>query len=86
MQDQIIETIKRSLPGAEVHAASPDGVHFQALVISDDFEGMPLVKQHQSVMNALKGEFDSERLHALQLKTFTPAKWERERSRYNIVE
>ena len=33
------------------------------------------VKQHQMVLNALKEEFDSERLHALQLQTFTPDKW-----------
>ena len=34
-----------------------------------------LVKQHQMVLGALKAEFDSERLHALQLKTLTPAEW-----------
>ena len=75
MQDEIAKIIKRSLPEAQVIVASDDGTHFNAIVISESFEGLSLVKQHQIVMNALKADFDTERLHALQLRTFTPEKW-----------
>lgn len=76
MQEQIESTIKKALPDAIVHVESPDGTHYGAVVISPAFEELSLVQQHQLVLNALRTEFDSERLHALQLKTFTPDKWE----------
>lgn len=62
------------LPDAEVHVHDPDGEHFQAIVISPSFVGMPLVRQHQLAMNALKEQF-KEKVHAVALKTFTPEKW-----------
>ena len=76
MQEDIATTIQRALPEAEVRIETQDGTHFAAIVVSPAFEGMPLVRQHQMVMKALKEEFDSERLHALQLKTLTPSKWQ----------
>ena len=75
MQDKIAKLIKGTLPEAQVVVASDDGTHFSAIVISPSFEGLSLVKQHQLVMNALRADFDTERLHALQLRTFTPEKW-----------
>lgn len=75
MQEQLAETIRRSVRDCQVLVQSEDGTHFTAIVVSEAFEGMPLVRQHQMVMKALKEEFDSERLHALQLRTFTPAAW-----------
>lgn len=75
MNDEIVKAIQDSISDAEVHVLSEDGVHFQAIVISAGFEGQPLVRQHQQVMNALKDHFDSERVHALALKTFTPERW-----------
>ena len=39
---------------------------------SPSFRGLSLVKQHQMVMRALQAEFDTERLHALELRTVTP--------------
>ena len=53
------------------------GDHFQVLVISSDFEGKNLVEQHQLVYAALKDHMGDERIHALALKTMTPAEWER---------
>ena len=76
MKDLIANTIMSALPDASVKVESADGTHWTAIVISSSFEGLMLVKQHQIVLNALKSEFDSERLHALQLQTFTPQKWE----------
>lgn len=84
MSQQIIQAIQKVLPDAMVHLDSADGVHHQALVISPSFEGMPLVRQHQMVLNALKAEFDSDRVHALQLRTFTPEVWARRRDEYDL--
>jgi acid stress-induced BolA-like protein IbaG/YrbA len=75
MKEEIAETLRRSLPQATVFVESEDGTHFSAVVVSPEFESMPLVRQHQTVMKALKADFDTERLHALQLRTFTPDAW-----------
>jgi len=72
----VTQTIRRAVPDAQVWIDSPDGQHFQAVVVSAAFEGLPLVRQHQMVMKALRQELDSNRVHALQLKTMTPAQYE----------
>ena len=70
---EIQRLILEALPGAEVEVLDPmrDGDHLQATVISEKFAGMPLVKQHKLVMDALREPLQG-RLHALQLKTKTP--------------
>ena len=74
--DDIKKIIQQAVPQSEVYILDPmnDGQHLQAIVISPVFENLPLVKQHQMVMQPLKDAFSSS-VHALGLKTFTPAKW-----------
>jgi stress-induced morphogen len=36
-----------------------------------------LVEQHRMVNEALKNEMGDQRIHALALKTFTPAQWDK---------
>ncbi|OGX05636.1 MAG: hypothetical protein A2Z88_10705 [Omnitrophica WOR_2 bacterium GWA2_47_8] len=83
--DQVKETIENALPGATVHVLDPmnDGQHLQAFVISPVFEGVMLIKQHQMVMKPLK-EAMAQAVHALGLKTFTPQKWNEEKSKYGF--
>ena len=71
MIDHIKKLIQKALPDAQTTVIDPmnDGQHFEAIVKSAQFEGLPLVKQHRIVMDALKKYFDSEELHALRLKT-----------------
>ncbi len=70
---EIHRLILEALPGATVEVLDPmnDGDHLQATVISDKFVGLPLMKQHKIVMEALREPLQG-RLHALQLKTKTP--------------
>ncbi len=49
--------------------------HFKVVVVSDRFEGAPLVRRHQSV-NAILDEELKEHLHALSLETLTGAEWQ----------
>jgi len=51
-----------------------DGEHFQALVVSRAFEGKSRVERHQLVYRAL-GERMREEIHALSMRTLTPAEW-----------
>ncbi len=58
----------------EVEDTTGGGDHFRALVVSPDFEGKNRVQQHQLVYGAL-GDHMRERVHALALRTMTPAQW-----------
>ena len=51
-----------------------DGQHFQALVVSGAFAGRSRVQRHQLVYAAL-GERMREEIHALSMRTLTPAEW-----------
>ena len=73
----IKKTIEASIPNSVAHIFDPnnDGQHLEAMVVSSTFENLLLVQQHQMVMKPLKAAF-AETLHALRLKTFTPAQWD----------
>jgi acid stress-induced BolA-like protein IbaG/YrbA len=51
-----------------------DGHHWEAVIVSDAFDGIPRVRQHQLVYAAL-GERMREEIHALSMTTLTPAQW-----------
>ena len=72
MRETIEATIRRAIPDATVQVETPDGTHWSATVVCASFAGLSLVRQHQLVMAALRAEFDTERLHALELRTKTP--------------
>ena len=69
---QIEQLIRTGLPGATVQVRSEDNVHFEATVISAEFEGKRPLQRHQMVYRAL-GERMGGEIHALQLATLTPA-------------
>jgi acid stress-induced BolA-like protein IbaG/YrbA len=48
-----------------------DGRHFQAIIVSSEFEGKRLIQRHQLVYKAL-GDRMREEIHALSMKTLTP--------------
>lgn len=52
-----------------------DGQHFFATIVSDAFEGKRLIARHQLVYAAL-GERMRQEIHALSMKTLTPAEWQ----------
>ena len=51
-----------------------DGQHFEAVIVSAAFEGKRLVARHQLVNRALGSQMGNE-IHALSMKTLTPAEW-----------
>lgn len=52
-----------------------DGRHFFATIVSVEFEGRSRVARHQRVYAAL-GDRMREQIHALSMKTLTPAEWQ----------
>ena len=70
---KVISLITKKIPDSSVTVENLKGNdHLQVTVISSEFHGLSLVKQHQLVYSALKEELASEAIHALALKTETP--------------
>ncbi len=71
--DEIERLIREGIPDARVEITdlAGDGDHYSARVVAESFRGMPRVKQHQRVYEALGGRMGGA-LHALQLTTATP--------------
>ena len=65
--------IKAALPDAvvEITDLAGDDNHYAARVVSESFRGIPRVKQHKAVYDALGGRMGGI-LHALQLTTACP--------------
>jgi len=53
-----------------------DGVHFEAVVVSDAFAGKSRVQRHQLVYQTL-GDRMRQDIHALSMKTYTPEEWQK---------
>ncbi len=51
-----------------------DGRHFFATIVSSEFEGRSRIGRHQHVYAAL-GDRMRKQIHALSMRTFTPAEW-----------
>jgi len=56
-----------------------DGHHFEAIIVSPQFEGLSRVRRHQRVYAAL-GDRMREEIHALSMSTLTPAEWAERRA------
>ncbi|HEX4856995.1 MAG TPA: BolA/IbaG family iron-sulfur metabolism protein [Limnobacter sp.] len=51
-----------------------DGQHFEAVIVASAFEGLRPIQRHQKVY-AVLGDRMREEIHALSMKTWTPAEW-----------
>ncbi len=71
--EEIEALIRATIPDARVEITdlAGDGDHYSARVVAESFRGMPRVRQHQRVYEALGGRMGGA-LHALQLSTATP--------------
>ena len=54
---------------------SGDGRHWYATIVSPAFEGKRLIQRHQQVYATLGQRMHTDEVHALSMKTFTPAEW-----------
>ena len=69
--ETIRQLIEAGLPGSTAKVNGADGVHFEAVVISDSFAGKPTLQRHRLVYATLGARMGHE-IHALSLSTLTP--------------
>ncbi|WP_369308665.1 BolA family iron metabolism protein IbaG [Providencia rettgeri] len=76
--NEIKQVLMEKLPLDEA-IVTGDGSHFQVIAVGDMFDGMSRVKQQQAIYAPLMEYIADNRIHALSIKAYTPAQWERDR-------
>lgn len=76
--EEISRLIEAGIPGCTAMVSGPDGTHFEAVIVSEQFAGRSMVQQHQLVYRAL-GEKMGREIHALSMQTLTPEQWAQSR-------
>ncbi len=72
-QPSHIEVINES----HMHNVAPGSEsHFKVVLVSESFEGKPLIKRHRSVNKVV--DMNKYGIHALALHTYTPSEWHAE--------
>ncbi len=74
--EEIKKLILIGLPECDV-TVKGDGSHFDAVVVGEVFEGKSLVAKQKLVYATVNDVITSGQLHALSIKTYTPAEWEK---------
>lgn len=69
--EQLKTWIEAGLDGAQI-SVEGDGHHFEAVIVTADFEGKSRIQRHQMVYAALGDKMKAE-VHALSMKTLTPS-------------
>ncbi|CAM5781384.1 MAG: BolA family transcriptional regulator [Burkholderiales bacterium] len=72
--EQIQQIIAAGLPCEHLQVEG-DGRHWFAVIVSPRFEGQRTIARHQLVYATLESQMQSEAVHALSMRTFTPAEW-----------
>ena len=72
--NEISSLINKGIEGASIDVRSDDNVHFEAIIVTDNFDKKPLIQRHQMVYACLGSAMGNE-IHALSLKTYTSKEW-----------
>ena len=76
-ETEVQKLIEEKLPDSQVAVVDTrgSGDHFEIMVISDDFEDVPLIDRHRMIHSAL-GDNLGGAIHAVEIKAYTPKQWE----------
>ena len=70
-----LKTIIAAGLACEHIALEGDGRHWYATIVSAEFEGKRPIARHQRVYRTLGEKMHTDEVHALSMKTYTPAEW-----------
>jgi len=58
----------------EVQDLTGNSNHYSILIISDEFDKIPLINRHKKIYKIFKNEM-IVKIHAFQIKTYTTTEW-----------
>ena len=73
--DEIKAMIEAGFESAQVMVNGDNGM-FDTTVITDEFDGLTVVKKQQKVYATVNTLITSGAIHALSIKAYTPKEWE----------
>lgn len=76
MQIEEIKALIESVIPASEAQVQLEGNHAHLVVVSESFEGLSAVKKQQLVYSCLQDAIASGAIHAVHMKTYTPAQWQ----------
>lgn len=79
MNPELIQDIlQTSLPLSFIDVQG-DGSHFQVIAVGDCFDGLSRIKRQKMIYAPLQEHISSGALHALSIKTFNEAQWQKDK-------
>jgi len=75
MTAEELQSIIQAGLSCEHIALEGDGRHWYATIVSPAFEGKRAIQRHQLVYATLGAKMHTDEVHALSMKTYTPAEW-----------
>ena len=75
MQANELQTIIAGHLNCQYIEVDGDGRHWSAVIVSPEFEGKRPIARHQRVYATLGPKMHTDEVHALSMKTYTPAEW-----------
>jgi acid stress-induced BolA-like protein IbaG/YrbA len=73
---ELLAMVQAVLPDSLV-SVDGEGCSFTLTVISPAFEGLTLLRRHQTVLAAVQEPLAQGTVHAVSVKTYTPEEWSR---------
>ena len=75
MNAELLQSIIAAGLKCEHIALEGDGRHWYATIVSSEFEGKRLLARQRLVYGTLGDRIKTDEVHALSMKTYTPAEW-----------
>lgn len=75
-ESEIKKLIEAGLPDTQV-TVKGDGSHYEAVVVGECFDGVPMVQQQKMVYATIREHITSGAIHALTIRAYTPEQWEK---------
>jgi len=77
MEPAVVQSVlEQGMPCQHV-AVTGDGHHFYATIVSVEFAGKSRVQRQQRVLAVVGTKMESNEIHALSMKCYTPEEWEK---------
>ena len=73
---ELQDLIGAGLPCAHLQVQG-DGRHWYATLVSAEFEGKRLIQRHQRVYATLGNRMMTDEVHAVSMRTYSPAEWDK---------
>ncbi|WKE66058.1 BolA family transcriptional regulator [Gallaecimonas kandeliae] len=84
MTNQEIEQLLRDSLSLDEAIVKSEGSHYNIIAVGSCFEGLRPVKCQQLVYGPLMEAIANNSMHAVSIKTYTPANWARDKKLLNL--